>query len=61
MVAMVTMVTEYIFYILFSLDIEWAWVADHFGVLYDILYALFEAWYHKRTQKYPKIDQNWTF
>ena len=49
------------FFIFFSLDIEWSWVANHFGVLHDRLYALFDAWYHKHTQKYPKIVQNWSF
>ena len=55
------MVTDFIFFIIFSLDIEWAWVANHFGVLHDILYELFDARYHKRPQKYPIIGQNWPF
>ena len=61
MVAMVAMVTDFIFFISFSMDIGWAWVADHFGVLHDILYSLFDAWYHKKLQKCPKIAQNWPF
>ena len=54
------------------MDIEWAWVADRFGVLHDILYelfgvlhdilySLFDAWYHKHPQKCPKTVQNWPF
>ena len=61
MVAMVAMVTDFIFFIIFSLDNEWAWVANHFDVLHDILYELFDARYHKRPQKYPIIGQNWPF
>ena len=55
---MVAMVTNFIFFNLFSLNIEWAWVADNFCVLHDILYALFDAWYHKGSQKCAKIVQN---